>query len=203
MQELRKREDMTRRHQLRLPLLRGLALVAASVISQGCVSYNWVGPSAMAFENPQDLGQGRRSIEASRGRPPLSARFLEHTWGSPDSIEHLESGIERWTYYLGLPWNGVVLSALIMPIPLLVPVGREWVSFDIENGLVISASGEKDTSRCSALYGFYVGVCGSGFGSQVDTEPRLVIEGTYYTESFLAPQCSPFQPTPPYKTCAT
>ena len=154
--------------------------MVACLACSGCVGFGWVGPTRAAFENPQDLTQDRGSFSSGAGRAPLKSETLELYWGAPDSVDQFDNGSERWTYTFGLRWAGVVLVPFI-PIPLLLPVGQDWVSFDIEDGNVVFAHAKRNTTRLYAHFGFYVQICGAGFGPMVESEPGLITRGSFYT----------------------
>ena len=78
-----------------------------------------------------DLPRARRFYEAVFGW-----RF--EPWGPPDEREQLEDGSEVCTYHAGLRWAGAVLFFWI-PLPLMIPVGWEHVSFTIRDGRIVSA----------------------------------------------------------------
>src|SRR6185436_8296771 len=71
--------------------------------------------------------------------PVATSDLVRQDWGAPDQVEVHSDGIERWTYYGGVRWAGVVFCAVVVPIPLFVPVGRERVSIDFRGGVAESA----------------------------------------------------------------
>jgi hypothetical protein len=58
-------------------------------------------------------------------------------WGPPSQISFDANGTERWTYYGPLRWNGVLLLAVVIPLPLFIPMGRERVSIDFRDGTAV------------------------------------------------------------------
>jgi len=72
-------------------------------------------------------------------------------------VEATADGTELWTYKSHVRWSGVVLFAVI-PIPLVVPVGRESKSVSVRDGVVVSAS---RVAESTTLYiaGLVPGVC--------------------------------------------
>jgi hypothetical protein len=67
--------------------------------------------------------------EMPRQRTIMASELLEY-WGEPDEIVKI-NGDEAWIYQFGLRWNGLMV-AVIIPIPLAVPVGHDELSFSID-----------------------------------------------------------------------
>ena len=67
--------------------------------------------------------------EMPRQRTIVASKLLEY-WGEPDEIVK-NNGDEAWIYQFGLRWNGLMV-AVIIPIPLAVPVGHDELSFSID-----------------------------------------------------------------------
>jgi hypothetical protein len=61
---------------------------------------------------------------------------LRKAWGDPDRIS-TSGDTERWIYHDGLRWNGLVLFA-VLPVPLLIPVGHEYVAVDFQGDSLIN-----------------------------------------------------------------
>lgn len=83
--------------------------------------------------------EGRKVIsDWNRPEQMASAQLLEK-WGEPDSRSESPEGIELWNYNAGLRWAGAYLLVVIIPLPLGVPVGRNHVTFLIQDELVVGA----------------------------------------------------------------
>lgn len=105
------------------------------------------------------VGIGDKETTHEFARPPgTTIKTYVSILGQPERIERDKagSGREIWTFpaYRGssLRWWGVVLL-VILPIPLIVPVGHEDVKLVVEEGYVIS----KTARESEFLWG---GVCG-------------------------------------------
>jgi hypothetical protein len=77
--------------------------------------------------------------------------MLEDALGEPDERSVADNGDETWTYDRGLRWNGALLFAVI-PVPLLVPVGRNRDTYHIRDNEVIRVD-RVATSRWHAVCG--------------------------------------------------
>ncbi len=71
---------------------------------------------------------------------PLSSHYVVSQWGEPDHRKQTEGGGEAWEYWggLNLRWHGVV-PMFLLPLPLVVPFGHDYVTLVIQNGQVRSA----------------------------------------------------------------
>lgn len=121
--------------------LKFISVLALSLLLQGCVGIIVGGRDTTTIKSPsinpivalEGVGQGSHGTEHT-------SEWLKSNWGSPASVKTVPgSGAERWTYdFTGHCWVGV-MPVVIIPIPLMVPMGREKVVFQIEDGRVISA----------------------------------------------------------------
>src|SRR5262249_4848670 len=83
-----------------------------------------------------NVGPSTKSGRLARYHAPDTAPFarkvaIRQAWGEPVSIKS-SGGNERWIYSLddrllaGRRWNGLLLFSYV-PVPLAIPVGREYV----------------------------------------------------------------------------
>ena len=79
----------------------------------------------------------------------LKADVLK-AWGQPDS-KKLKGEIEYWRYEHGLAWAGLI-PVLIVPVPLVLPVGK--------NGATLAFSGDELVSAVSRDRDMAGGMCG-------------------------------------------
>lgn len=113
---------------------------------QGCVGFVIAKEHTEVTSNPV-IALHRTSLfpaHAQKSNPVYTAEWLQQHWGRPDRITRIGSGStavadEVWTYRFGPIWKGVI-PALIVPIPLVLPLGREKVSFTLHDGHVVSVS---------------------------------------------------------------
>jgi len=59
-------------------------------------------------------------------------------WGRPDKTEHVDAIRERWFYFNGLSWAGII-PMLILPIPLVIPTGHDYVELLFEGENAVNA----------------------------------------------------------------
>ncbi len=107
--------------RLRLP-----AIVFVILALEGCVGIAANGNVTSVFDRPMMGDKG--TLYPDR---PLSSRLTKQDvrtrWGEPDRIDLDMDGSERWDYRFGYRWNGVAIGAVLVPLPLYVPVGREHI----------------------------------------------------------------------------
>jgi len=111
----------------------GTLLLALLIASSGCLGVASFGNHSGSTSAPGISSKPGRLLDGSAAHV-VSDTELRSAWGEPDEVTILGDGTERWTYVGGLRWNGVVLFAAIIPIPLLVPVGRELVTIRFRGG---------------------------------------------------------------------
>jgi hypothetical protein len=113
------------------PLLT-LTFLAILPCLSGCFGFGTLFTDTNVVENPvisQKKGRLWFKTDKPRERPILASEVLDY-WGEPDEIIKHDS-TEVWIYQFGLRWNGLGV-ALIIPIPLIVPVGHEELSLLID-----------------------------------------------------------------------
>lgn len=136
-------------------LLRPLKFVflLGSVLLSGCVGLGVgvLGDNERNIANPHiQLEKGM--VRSTQGAAPwITSDDLLRYWGQPDSIERTVQGVEEWQYNFGRRWNGVGLLVAFIPLPLLVPVGHEYILFTIDKGQVVRAQTKEDD--WIAMYG--------------------------------------------------
>ena len=81
---------------------------------------------------------------------------VRRDWREPHEVSAREDGTERWTYYGTLCWNGLLLFAVVIPIPLLVPVGHERVSVDFRNGTAVFGEAIASEELWQAFLGIHL-----------------------------------------------
>ncbi len=123
------------------------ALAVAALIGMTCagcmmLGMTTVGTSRGEVLNPSPyVSRSGERVVRSKVRPePMSADQLLEAWGDPDSRRQLPEGAEEWRYTGWPRWAGVMFIVVVVPVPLVVPVGLEHVTFVIEDELVVSAS---------------------------------------------------------------
>jgi len=64
---------------------------------------------------------------------------LINYWGNPDEVTYNDKGQKQLLYKKSeLRWSGVVAVVIVIPIPLLVPVGHDYFLFTVDNGNIYS-----------------------------------------------------------------
>lgn len=111
-------------------------LVLVCLFSQGCVGVVLRQSRSEAFE-PVKIARERQIDGANLGKDKESAEWLMEHWGKPTRVERISQPVigEKWTYDFKRRWCGV-LPCIIIPIPLVLPVAKDTVVFDIRGGSV-------------------------------------------------------------------
>lgn len=156
-----------------------IALLTFACLLSGCagLAVEFFGNDETTISNPM-VGTDRGMFDHGYDLPELTAEDLRKFWGPPDWADRLETGGELWRYHFGLRWNGVGLLLLVVPIPILVPVGFEYVDFVIEKGVVTKAATKEHNAIAS--YGCLVSVLAihggnvfCSFGKERNRESRF------------------------------
>jgi hypothetical protein len=83
---------------------------------------------------------------------------LLESFGEPDERRAAADGTEEWVYLDGWRWNGPVLF-LVIPLPLVIPVGHESTTYVLRDGVV-----ERDVRVEQTWSGFYCAPFGHNSG---------------------------------------
>mgnify|MGYP001122678161 CR=1 FL=1 len=167
--------------------LRHAILVAAIVMLQGCVGLGaWtLGTRSESSDHPK-IDETRGTIEM-RNAGTLSdlktATELRTQWGEPDDIELHKDGREEWIYKTGgLRWSGIVLYLVVIPLPAMMPVGTQNVSFLIHDGHIEQATRRDWAFKAGAYCGFFGMVygglgCGTGTFEEKQGSAAQAVKG--------------------------
>jgi len=115
---------------------------------QGCVGVGVLRSRTKVINNPEissysDTPQpvSREKVSAATNTVVYTAEWLRKNWEKPDHISHVAGTSEEiWIYKSDRIWEGVIPIIVIIPIPLVLPVGRESVRLTLRDGRVVSAS---------------------------------------------------------------
>jgi hypothetical protein len=107
---------------------------------------------------PQTTNQGPYYLSCT-------SEWLRTHWGNPDRISrNATNSDEIWTYKSGAIWEGIV-PFVIIPVPLILPVAKEKVCFNLHDGHVVSAR-VTESFVVGGTYGFIPNPEGGGsFGA--------------------------------------
>jgi hypothetical protein len=135
-------------------------MIAASLTLQGCIGVGaWtLGSRTESSDRPKiDQTSGSRDLKnvGIDGNLKTSAD-IRARWGEPDRVVSREGGKEEWIYKTdGLRWSGLVLYVVVIPLPAVIPVGSQYVSFFIHDGHIESASRTDWSFKGAAYCGFF------------------------------------------------
>jgi hypothetical protein len=124
----------------RRQIIECVACIVLMCLCGGCVGVVVTGDSGAAVNGP-NISKEKGYI----GHTPLApdtyvteTELLQY-WGTPDEVKFNDKGQKQLLYKRNaFRWNGITLMVII-PIPLIIPVGHDFLLFTVENGNVASA----------------------------------------------------------------
>lgn len=145
-------------------MIRPLAIVVFVSLNASCVFVGLERNGSHLFENPPlsverakfactDLASLETSPSTRRGSAGVTKTQLKAAWGDPDDVE-VAGSVERWTYDTGWRWNGVWAFFIAVPVPLVVPTGREALVLEFSGDKLQAAEAHYQVSQawgCAAL----------------------------------------------------
>lgn len=131
-----------------------LIIVCASFIS-GCLGFTIFYEEDKKYTQTSFTLGDRAYLSQYRDRnsPALTKSLIFDRWGRPDEIKH-KNATEYWRYSDGLMWQGIMLYAVLVPIPLVLPTGSKDIVFEFANDTLQSATIEETEDydvRCAVL----------------------------------------------------
>jgi len=124
-----------------------------------------IGNQGTSIINPVPSRQGKRLDPRPAVDPWIRTDDLIKTWGSPDKIIKIRNNVEKWEYRFGSRWNGIILEIIILPLPLILPVGYDYVEFTVENNWVTNVRTKNQESLLIIGCGlYYKWGCGFNIG---------------------------------------
>lgn len=150
-----------------------LLSVLAVFALHGCVGLGaWtLGTRTESSDHPKiDQVRGTIDLQKSGTETDLkTGKEIRTQWGEPDRIESREDGKEEWTYKTGgLRWSGMVLYLVIVPLPAMIPVGSQGISFLVHDGRIEQATRRDWAFKAGAYCGFF-GMMYGGLGCGTGT----------------------------------
>jgi hypothetical protein len=143
-------------------------LALCATMQEGCVGLGaWtLGSRTESSETPH-IYRMRGAVDVrgeSREGDIKTGAEVRTSWGEPDQVLVRDDGKEEWTYKTkGWRWNGVVLYAVVVPLPIMIPWGTQYVSVLVNNGQIESATRGDWDFQAGAYCGFFSGWgCGAG-----------------------------------------
>lgn len=114
-----------------------------------------IGNKSASISNPNISINRGLLREGIAGSNLITSKELLDNWGKPDKIEKVSINKENWTYNLNLRWNGIFALILFIPIPLVVPVGHDYVAFNIEDDRIVSVFMKNDDGKFGILCAYF------------------------------------------------
>lgn len=128
-------------------------LVTGNLLLSGCVGLgvSVEGNQEMTLSNPRINVQKNGLDPEENPAPWIKSEDLLYYWGEPDKKKQMEDGSVLWKYKFGLRWNGIGTLLGVIPLPLMLPVGKDYIEFKIENDWIVSATTKQNAQ--TAVYG--------------------------------------------------
>lgn len=124
-------------------ILRSLLFVVIGILLTGCAGIVTMHNSETDHEDLNFTlgGKGYLSFYKKETKNHTKQAIRE-AWGEPDKISNNDK-YEVWRYDQGgFAWAGII-PILIIPIPLIAPVGKNSVTFNFNGDELASVSSEK------------------------------------------------------------
>ena len=134
-----------------------LSAVVTAVLCSGCVGFAVHGDEHHRAERPiLSIDRARYfGSDSINGQFPVPTKsHVFDAWGKPDRVDTSSQGNQRWIYKNGIRWNGIVVF-LGIPIPLLIPVGRDYLAIEYSGDSVTAVDTVTNEVQSAAACGFY------------------------------------------------
>jgi hypothetical protein len=130
-----------------------LAVISPIVFLYGCIGIGVLGVGDRSISTGKVPTYPYRTKLVSYEGEALSTYYVLSQWGEPNHRKQTDSNGEIWEYRgKNLRWHGVV-PMLLLPLPLVIPFGHDYVTLVIKNDLVQSS----ETTDWNFTFGFYCG----------------------------------------------
>ena len=160
-----------------------IPILAVSLLTQGCIGVGLFGRKTETLDSPRIAGTGIENVfdyhGFEHGSRIITVDQLRTDWGDPLSITPASTGCqeELWTYEFGRIWCGIA-PLLVVPVPLVVPVGRQKVVFFLKDGQAIKA---EVTNSGSSGFAFFLltaeGPCKGLLWNDYSNERSAIMRG--------------------------
>ena len=127
--------------------------IVVAAFGSGCVGAAYLGSHHGEVEFPS-VGADVGDLSEGDAKHVATAEVVRRNWGAPDRVETRADGTERWSYYGPLRWKGLLIYAVVLPIPLLVPVGRERASIVFRDDVAVSGDAIASAERWEIFAGY-------------------------------------------------
>ena len=137
--------------------MRLALIIICSIVMTGCMGVT----SLSGYTDHVDgCSNGSVAVGIGSHKYKLSKTDMETLYGKPEKIVTEENNIEQWYYPNGLKWRGVIVS-VIVPIPLILPVGKDFHIVNFSNGWCESEDFQIDQDVQHGFRCGYLGYHGS------------------------------------------
>jgi hypothetical protein len=151
--------------------------IATSMVLQGCVGFGaWtLGSRSESIDRPH-LEQSRGSVDLHKKAAEgtlATASTLRAQWGEPDRIVPGREGSSEWVYNInGFRWSGLVVYAVILPLPAMIPIGSQYVSIFVREDRIEKVILTDWAFKAGVYCGFF-GLMNGGWGCGAGTFEEL------------------------------
>lgn len=123
-----------------------LLVLAGTATLSGCVALGVQveEPEVLDVSEVKLLDQFRASTSTIGPPGRYSKEEVRAMWGDPDEIIKDESS-ERWRYDDGFSWGGIAAILIIIPVPLLVPIGLDTTELTFSGESLVKVTNDDTT----------------------------------------------------------
>ena len=120
--------------------IRLIAIVGITASLNACVGAFVI--SGTKYQLPKSIG----TSVGEGGNEGNTKADLLRVWGAPKRT-YSKDGKEYWVYNESIAWRGIVPTIVVIPIPLVLPVGHNETTVEFEGDVITSIWNEKGIDR--------------------------------------------------------
>jgi hypothetical protein len=121
---------------------RSNAFRRTAIVAGACLASQLAGCAVGAFTQTRSITQENVADYPTKA-------VLQQRMGSPNEIQCKPEGQEVWIYNGTPRWSGTFLWAIIVPLPLMIPAGRDNWTFTLDGDRVTSFT-KNLTQQCES-----------------------------------------------------
>lgn len=134
--------------------MRRIFVIGMCLLLTACAGVVVIHNPKKNYDGMQFKLMGRGYISGSEERISYQKADVLQAWGEPDS-KKAKGEIEYWRYEQdGLAWAGLV-PVLVIPVPLVVPVGKNHATLGFSGDELVSAV-RKDRTPAGGMCGMFL-----------------------------------------------
>jgi hypothetical protein len=135
-------------------------LLLVPLLACGCVGYATVSPRDVGPQEAEKF-----AVEQGLSTESLTPEQLQSQWGAPAS-RRAEDGRDVWVYERDRQWAGLLLIAVAVPVPLMLPVAHDQLELGFQGDTLVSVRARK-VQMHGAICAIVLGPCAAP-GCEID-----------------------------------